>query len=114
MMYEEPFGFDAIFTIAPILMGLMFIAVIGMIIKQAVGYAADKQKPVIPVQAKIMAKRTHVWGEHSHTTYFATFELENGERIELQIPDNQIGYMIEGDQGTLSFQGALFVTFKKG
>ncbi len=113
MVYDGTFGFDAMFMIVPILVALGFIFVIGSFIKQGVNYAQDKQKPVIPVRAKIVAKRTDVWGDHSHTTYYATFELDNGERMELTVPDHHIGYMVEGDQGTLSFQGQLFVSFEK-
>lgn len=113
MMMGEPFGFDVMFTIIPMFILFIFAVILGLITKQGLSYAKDRQKPVIPVRAKILAKRTHVWGDNSSTNYFATFELENGERMEMQVPDNRIGYMVEGDQGTLSFQGNLFVSFEK-
>lgn len=106
-------GFDFMFTIVPIIIAAGFLFVFGTIIYSAVNTAKDKTKPVIPVKAKIVNKRAHVWGDHSHTSYYATFELENGERMELAIPQDKSGYLVEGDTGTLSFQGNLFVSFER-
>lgn len=36
----------------------------------------------------------------SYTTYYVTFEVESGDRIELIVPDREYGLMVEGDQGT--------------
>ena len=94
------------------------------IIYNAVNVAKDRRQPVIPVRAKVIAKRTQVRGRgtqhndihmqsHTSTSYYATFELENGERMELAIPSHQIGYLVEGDRGILSFQGRLFVKFDR-
>ena len=33
--------------------------------------------------------------------------------MELRVPSNQYGYMIEGDEGLLQFQGHLFVSFER-
>ncbi len=106
-------GFGIMFTIVPLMVAAVFIFVFGMIIFRGVRYAKDKTLPVVPVHTKIISKRTHVWGEHSHTDYYATFELENGERMELAVPENKIGYLAEGDSGILSFQGNLYVDFKR-
>ncbi|NLL71516.1 MAG: DUF2500 domain-containing protein [Epulopiscium sp.] len=106
-------GFDVMFTIVPIIIFFGFIFIFGSIIYNAISVAKDKTKPIIPVKAKLVAKRTHVRGDHSHTQYYATFELENGERIEFLIPDHKVGYLTEGDIGILHFQGNLFVEFKR-
>lgn len=43
------------------------------------------------------------------------FELANGSRIELAIKDpNTYGIMVEGDRGTLKYQGKKFVGFERG
>jgi len=117
-------GFDIMFTIVPIIIFIGFIFVFGSIIYRGVSIAKDKRKPIIPVRAKIVAKRTQVSGGHilnddmhahghASTYYYVTFELENGERMELAIPSHQVGYIIEGDTGILSFQGNLFVKFDR-
>ncbi len=43
------------------------------------------------------------------------FELENGSRVELAIKDpNNYGVMVEGDYGTLKYQGKKFIGFERG
>lgn len=115
-------GFNIMFEIIPFIVLIGFIFVFGTIIYRAVQVAKDKRKPIIPVRATVLAKRMQVHGghtshnnthTHSRTYYYATFELENGERIELTIPSHQIGYFVEGDKGILSFQGNLFVKFDR-
>jgi len=106
-------GPGLMFTIVPIFIGIIFIIVIGTIIGRAVNYGTQKTKPEESVAAKVVSKRQHVWGDHSHTNYYATFELENGDRIEYQIPSKDIGYIVEGDYGILTHQGTLFTSFNR-
>lgn len=101
------------FTLVPIFIGIIFIVVIGTIIGRAVNYGTQKTKPETSVAAKVVSKRQHVWGDRSHTNYYATFELESGERIEYQIPNKDIGYIVEGDYGILTHQGTLFTSFTR-
>lgn len=112
--FDGGFGFGILFTLIPIMVFAVFVFVIGSMIVRGVKYAGDKTLPIIPAHAKIVSKRTQVWGEHSYTHYYATFELDNGQRVELKIPDREIGYLAEGDKGTLSFQGEIFVAFERG
>jgi hypothetical protein len=115
-MYDNLFGFGGfgmMFTVVPIFIMIIVVIVMGTMIVRGVAVAKDKTKPVIPARAKVVSKRTRVWGDHSRTYYYATFELENGERIEFTIPDGKIGYLVEGDEGILSFQGSLFVNFDR-
>lgn len=106
-------GFGIMFTIVPMMIFCIFMFVFGTIIYRGIHTAKDKTKPVIPTRAKVISKRVHIWGEHSYTNYYATFEFENGERMEFSIPHNQAGYLVEGDSGILSFQGSLFVKFER-
>ena len=48
---------------------------------------------------------------HSSTWYYATFQVESGDRMELSIPDRDYGYLVEGDRGSLAFQGTRFLSF---
>ena len=64
-------------------------------------------------QQAVVTKRTHVWGDHSRTTYFATFQFESGDRLELEIPRDRFGYLVEGDRGKLHFQGTRFLDFQR-
>ena len=50
---------------------------------------------------------------HSSTWYYATFQVESGDRMELSIPDRDYGYLVEGDRGSLAFQGTRFLSFSR-
>ena len=73
----------------------------------------NNNSPRLSCEAVVVAKRTKVWGDHSRTTYFATFQFESGDRLELQIPRDRFGYLVEGDKGKLHFQGARFLDFER-
>ncbi len=66
--------------------------------------------------AKIIARRTtpHPLNQ-AVMIYMVVFELANGSRVELAIKDpNTYGIMVEGDCGTLKYQGKKFVGFERG
>ena len=65
---------------------------------------------------KIVARRTAPHPlNHSVMLNMVVFELTNGSRIELAIKDqNMYGIMVEGDHGTLKYQGKKFVSFERG
>jgi hypothetical protein len=82
------------------------------------------------VGATVVAKRAAVSNHHHHhnnphhhghtmshtsssTTYFATFEVESGDRMELKVPDNEYGMLVEGDIGKLTFQGTRYKGFER-
>ena len=50
---------------------------------------------------------------HHSTTYYITFEVESGDRFELQVPEYEYGLMIVGDTGELFFQGTRFLSFTR-
>ena len=33
--------------------------------------------------------------------------------MEFKVKDNEYGYLVEGDEGTLTFQGSIFVSFQR-
>jgi hypothetical protein len=47
------------------------------------------------------------------TTYYATFEFNSGDRMELQLPAQEFGLLADGDRGILSFQGTRFIGFAR-
>lgn len=67
--------------------------------------------------ALIVAKRTKVWGgsgqSSASTSYYMTFEFEDGERLELGLNGNEFGLLVEGDHGTLTYQGTRFIGFTR-
>lgn len=66
--------------------------------------------------ARIIARRTtpHPLNQ-TVMINMVVFELANGSRVELAIKDpNTYGIMVEGDCGTLKYQGKKFVGFERG
>lgn len=75
----------------------------------------NNNSPRLSVPVKIVTKRAHidVSNGDSHTTYYVTFEAESGDRIELEVPRSEYGFMVEGDQGKLTFQGTRYLSFDR-
>ena len=110
-------GFGLMFDIFPIFFLLMFALVFGTIISTLVKNARRERQndtsPRLTVEATVVGKRTHVWGKRAHTNYYATFQVASGDRMELEIPYDRFGYLIDGDRGRLTFQGTRFLSFER-
>ena len=105
---------DAIFPILFLAMfGLVFGMIVSTLIKNAKNDRKNDASPRLTSEATVVTKRTLVRGDHAHTTYFATFQFESGDRLELEIPRDKFGYLVEGDTGKLHFQGTRFLDFQR-
>ena len=109
---------EIMFILMPILslaiFGLAFGIIIAGIVKSGRRNRANDASPRVTAPAQVVTKRTHVRGDHAHTTYFTTFQFESGDRLELEIPRDRFGYLVEGDRGKLTFQGTRFLDFLRG
>ena len=47
------------------------------------------------------------------TTYYVTFQVESGDRMELRMTGRDYGMLFEGDHGTLHFQGTRYLGFDR-
>ena len=47
------------------------------------------------------------------TTYYVTFQVESGDRMELHVAGHEFGMLIEGDRGMLTFQGIRYLGFER-
>lgn len=105
---------------------LFFLLVFGIIIVQLVRGVGEWNKnnhsPRLTVPATVVAKRTAVHHHHhnagngmmhtgSSTSYYATFQVESGDRMELSVSGREYGMLAEGDRGDLSFQGTRYLSF---
>ena len=120
-------GFDMGFQLFEVMFLLMFVLVFGTIatslIKELTQWNKNNHSPRLTVDAKIVAKRTNVsrrrsgTSEHRHThtstTYYVTFEVESGDRMELQLQGHEYGLLVEGDTGKLTFQGTRYLSFER-
>lgn len=119
-------GFGVSFELFQILFAIMFVLVAGFIIVTAVRNLSQWHKnnnsPRLTVPATVVSKRTDVMHHHNgnemghyhtSTAYYATFQVESGDRMELQLAGNEYGLLAEGDRGKLSFQGTRFLGFER-
>ena len=118
-----PFGFG-MFGVMFTLVFFMFIAVfVSIIVKGLSQWNKNNNSPRLTVPATVVAKRTNVSRHHHHhgaghgmhsstsTSYYVTFEVESGDRMELRVEGHEYGLLVEGDKGNLSFQGTRYLGF---
>ena len=119
------YGYFDMFTI---MFSIVFVIVIGMFIVTAIRGIGEWNKnnhsPRLTVIATVVAKRTNVShhhhggvNEHHHhhtsTSYYVTFQVESGDRMELQVSGQEYGMVVEGDVGNLTFQGTRYLGFER-
>lgn len=110
-------GFQIMFFLMFILIFAVFFIVFFLIIKQ---WNHNHKSPRLSVKAKIVDKRQEFDNHHhqnNHTInaiyYYVTFEVESGDRIELNVDFHSFGMLITGDEGTLTFQGTRYLGFER-
>ena len=121
-------GFGSGFGIFGVMSTIVFLLITGtfavMLIKGIGEWNKNNHSPKLTVPAKVVAKRTNITRHrhggandihhhHTTTTYYVTFEVESGDRMELQLEGFEYGLMVEGDQGKLGFQGTRFLGFER-
>ena len=114
-------GFDVTFSIMQIMVPVMFVLVFGIIIVtmvRGVGeWNKNNQSPKLTVPATVVAKRSDVHRGietmHTFTSYYVTFQVESGDRMEFEISDMEYGMLAEGDSGELTFQGTRYLNFRR-
>ena len=122
------FGFGMGFDLFGVMFTLVFVLVIVMFVVTAVRgishWNKNNNSPRLTVPATVVDKRTNVThlhhngagGHHHHhtsTTYYVTFQVDSGDRMELQVDGTEYGMLIEGDRGELSFQGTRYLGFER-
>lgn len=116
------FLFDAMDAIFP----LMFIAVAGIVVftfAKGIGqWGKNNHSPRLVVEATVVTKRTSTTHYHdaanaammhASTTYYVTFEVESGDRMEMNVGGQDYGMLAEGDVGKLTFQGTRYLNFER-
>ncbi len=112
-------GFFFIFFAVFFLIIAVFLVIL---IKGVSEWNKNNHSPRLAVQAKVVSKRQNVrrhhhGGAHRHsstsTSYYVTFEFESQDRLELHVSSQEYGYLVEGDTGTLTFQGTRYISFER-
>lgn len=115
-------GFSSLFSI---LFFLLFFSILGLFfytfIQGIRQWNKNNHSPRLTVDATVVTKRTDVSDYHHQethtssrsTTYYATFQVDSGDRMEFVVDDSVFGMLVEGDVGKLSFQGTRFLDFQR-
>ena len=121
-MYRFGFGFG-LFGVVFAVMFLMAAGIFAIVlIKGIQQWNNNNHSPRLTVPVTVVSKRTNVShshhaGDHMHhttsTSYYVTFQVESGDRMELHLSGSEFGLMVEGDRGMLTFQGTRFLNFER-
>ena len=121
-------GFGMGFDLFGIMFTIVFVFIIGTFVVTAVRgirqWSKNNNSPRLTVPATIVAKRTNVTRNHHNgangslhhhtsTTYYVTFQVDSGDRMELPVNGAEYGMLVEGDRGDLSFQGTRYLGFAR-
>ena len=121
------FGFGMGFDMFGIMFTIVFVLLIGTFIVTAVKgigqWNKNNNAPRLTVPATVVAKRTNVshhhagannhHHHHTSTSYYVTFQVESGDRMELHVAGREYGLLVEGDHGNLTFQGTRYLGFDR-
>ncbi len=117
------FGFAFGFGMFGVMFTLMFILVFGIFIVTIVRgigqWNKNNNSPRLTVPATVVSKRANVshhhHDHHTHhsTSYYVTFQVDSGDRMELHMTGQEYGMLVEGDQGNLTFQGTRYLGFER-
>lgn len=113
-------GFEIVFF-------LVFFLILGVfavgVVRGIAQWNKNNHSPRLTVEATVVAKRSDVTYHHHHhengvhmstsTTYYVTFQVESGDRMELHVNGTEFGMLVEGDHGKLSFQGTRYLGFQR-
>lgn len=118
-------GFDVMQGFVFLIFAIVIMAFIVFFIKGISTWHKNNNSPRLTVAATVVAKRQNTDVHHHHTgdnvamhtststTYYATFQFDSGDRLELHVPGREYGMMAEGDVGDLTFQGTRYLGFDR-
>lgn len=114
------------FELFEIMFFIVFVLVIGIFIVNIVRgisrWNKNNHSPRLTVDAKVVTKRMSV-SHHTNagmngsvpttsTSYYVTFQVESGDRMEFSVRGSVYGMLVEGDVGKLTFQGTRYLSFE--
>lgn len=115
-------GFGVFAQLFNIIWLLVFLAILGVFVGTFVSSFKQRRKddksPRLTVEATIVTKRQD-FRKHSgdsmlhYTDYYVTFQVESGDRMELEVEGRDYGFLVEGDKGKLTFQGGRLLSFER-
>ena len=117
------FAFSAMSIMVPIVMIVIVAVMVVAIVKGISQWHSNNQSPRLTVDARVVSRHMDVSTHHHHngddmhmstsTTYYVVFQVESGDRMEFVVPAREYGFLVEGDEGKLSFQGTRYLSFAR-
>ena len=116
---------EFLWQLFPILFTVMFLVVFATVLvttfRGLSQWNKNNHSPRLTVPVTVVSKRQEMFRRRtrrarlhgSYTVYYATFQVESGDRMELQLDGSQYGLLVEGDAGMLTFQGTRFLDFRR-
>lgn len=127
--FDMNYGMDSVFfdgfDTFMIFFIVMFVLIVGIIlavvIRSVMQWNKNNNSPRLTVHATVISKRADFRGRSGnngmgggyHTRYFVGFQVDSGDRMELEVNGNEYGVLVEGDNGYLTFQGTRYLEFKR-
>lgn len=111
--------FDGFFFVFSLMFIAVFLLFLITVIKSIREWNRNNHAPRLTVAVIVTAKRVNVTRHqtsdmpHISTTYYATFQVDSGDRMELAVSGSEYGMLAEGDTGRLTFQGTRFLGFER-
>lgn len=127
-MFNDPFGvprmvggfFSIFYIVFFLILGLIIFAIVSNIKR----WHKNNNSPRLTVEASVVTKRMSTSHHDHHNVdnsvstsysnyYYATFQFESGDRMELGVSGDEFGMLVEGDVGKLTFQGTRYISFDR-
>lgn len=113
-----------LFTILFLILFVLFLVTFVSALVRGIGqWNRNNHSPKLTVEVQIVSRRSDVTYHHrnhdsnlhtsSSTTYYVTFQVASGDRMEFAVPGTEYGMMVEGDRGQLTFQGTRYLSFQR-
>lgn len=123
------FGFSAFDVMFVLMFGVILVLFIVTAVRGISTWNKNNHSPRLTVEATVVSKRQNTSVHHHNnagdatgahgihtttsTTYYATFQVASGDRMELHVGGREYGMLAEGDFGELTFQGTRYLGFAR-
>ncbi|KUP23787.1 DUF2500 domain-containing protein [Paenibacillus sp. DMB5] len=114
--------FDLTGTVIPIFL-LVMIGIVAVSAGRGLfQWSRNNSSPLLTIPARIVSKRSEVrqqqlqddsQSSRTSTTYYLTYELQDGKRMEFKVDGSEFGMSAEGDRGLLTYQGTRYHGFQR-
>lgn len=111
-------GFEMFNVMFTVIFLIIVVTAVVFLVRSLLQWNKNNHSPRLTVAATVVARRQHVSrrGGHTHhttTSYYVTFQVESGDRMEFHVSPSEYGMLVENDRGRLTFQGTRYLSFQR-